>query len=199
MQEVGPGTEKHVVRRIKRETAAMYSAWLPRLRLANLLCRLAPPLSLATVRATIYRGIGFDIGDQVSFLGSMTVIGAGHEIYSRLSIGKGSIIGLNTTFNLDAKISIGRNVSIGPSVSIFTSTHMLGPASRRMQLEVIAKPVVVEDGAWVGAGCIILPGVVIGRGCVVSAGSVVKANVPPNIMVAGNPAVSIHTLPLQDR
>lgn len=188
-----------MARRIANETAGVYKALLPRLRLANFLGRLIPPLSLSTARAAIYRSIGFDIGDRVSFLGGMTVIGTGSEIYSRLSIGAGSIISLNSTFNLDARITIGRNVSIGPSVSIFTSTHMLGPASRRMQLEVMAKSVVIEDGAWVGAASVILPGVVIGRGCVVSAGSVVKASVPPNTLVAGNPAVTVNTLPLQDR
>jgi len=158
-----------------------------------------PPLSLSTARAAIYRAIGFDIGDRVSFFSGITVIGAGREVYSRLSVGEGSIIAVNPVFNLDARIIIGRNVSIGPFVSVYTSTHMLGPASRRMQLEVMAKPVVIEDGTWVGAGSIILPGVVIGRGCVVSAGSVVKASIPPNTLVAGNPAVSVNTLPLQDR
>ncbi|MGH2409125.1 MAG: DapH/DapD/GlmU-related protein [Chloroflexota bacterium] len=177
----------------------MYRASLPRLRLANLLCKFMPPLSLPTVRAAVYRGIKFDIGDRVSFFSSMTVIGAGSSIYDRLSIGEGSIIGLNPVFNLDARITIGRNVSLGPSVSIYTSTHMLGPASRRMQPEVVAKPVVIEEGTWVGAASIILPGVVIGRGCVVSAGSVVKTSIPPNTLVAGNPAVALNTLPLQDR
>jgi acetyltransferase-like isoleucine patch superfamily enzyme len=49
-------------------------------------------------------------------------------------------------------------------------------------------PVVIEDGAWIGAGSIILPGVTIGEGAVVGAGSVVTKDVPPMAVAVGNPA-----------
>ncbi len=199
MPDLVARTQGGFARRILREAAVGYRAWLPRLHLANMVCRLMPQLSFATVRAAVYRSIGFDIGSRVSFFSSIAVIGTGREIYGRLSIGEGSIIALGPIFNLDAKITIGRNVAIAPFVSIYTSTHLLGPASRRMQLQVIAKPVVIEDGVWIGAGSIILPGVVIGRGSVVSAGSVVKSDVPPNTLVAGNPAKTMGPLPMQDR
>ena len=41
---------------------------------------------------------------------------------------------------------------------------------------------------FIGNRSIIMPGVEIGDGCVVGAGSVVTKNVPPNTLVAGNPA-----------
>ena len=40
----------------------------------------------------------------------------------------------------------------------------------------------------IGANSMILPGVRIGDNCVVAAGSVVMKDVPPNCLVAGNPA-----------
>jgi len=49
-------------------------------------------------------------------------------------------------------------------------------------------PIVVEDGAWVGATALILAGVTIGKNSIVGAGSVVTKDVPPNCVVAGNPA-----------
>ena len=58
----------------------------------------------------------------------------------------------------------------------------------------INKPVVIQDGAWLGAGSIILPGVTIGRKSIVGAGSVVTSNVPPFSVVAGNPAKIIRRL-----
>ena len=160
--------------------------------------RLIAPMSLPTLRAAFYRWVGFQIAERVSFVGVITVIGGGRGAYRRLSIGTGSLIGYQPLFNLDESITIGRNVSLGPNVSIFTSTHLLGPASRRMNPNVIRRPVVIEDGVWVGVGVIILPGVTIGRGSVVSAGAVVTESVPPNMLVSGNPAKPLQELPWPD-
>ena len=50
------------------------------------------------------------------------------------------------------------------------------------------RPIVIEEGAFLGPGVIVLPNVVIGRGAVVAAGSVVTTSVPPMTLVQGNPA-----------
>jgi len=49
-------------------------------------------------------------------------------------------------------------------------------------------PTVVERGASIGSGAVILCDVTIGEGAVVGAGSVVTRSVPPGAVVAGNPA-----------
>ena len=56
-----------------------------------------------------------------------------------------------------------------------------------------SKPVNIEDSVWIGANSIVLPGVTIGRGSVVSANSVVVKDVPPMVVVGGNPAKIIKT------
>jgi acetyltransferase-like isoleucine patch superfamily enzyme len=61
-----------------------------------------------------------------------------------------------------------------------------GDLTRRPQ--VVARPVVVEDDAWIGIGAIILKGVRIGCGARIGAGAVVTKDVPAGAMVAGNPA-----------
>jgi acetyltransferase-like isoleucine patch superfamily enzyme len=53
---------------------------------------------------------------------------------------------------------------------------------------------VIEADAWLGAGCVILPGVRIGQGAVVGANSVVAADVPPLHVVAGQPARTVREL-----
>ena len=68
-----------------------------------------------------------------------------------------------------------------------------------MGLAVLPRPIVIEDGAWIGMQSLILPGVTLGRGSVISAGAVVTENVPPNSLVAGNPATLRETLPFGDR
>jgi acetyltransferase-like isoleucine patch superfamily enzyme len=55
----------------------------------------------------------------------------------------------------------------------------------------VADAVVVEDDVWIGFAAVVLSGVTIGRGAIVAAGSVVKDDVPPYTVVAGNPAQSV--------
>jgi maltose O-acetyltransferase len=59
----------------------------------------------------------------------------------------------------------------------------------------VARPVSIEDGAWIAARVTILPGVTIGRGTVVAAGAVVTRDVPPNTLAAGVPARVKRELP----
>ena len=56
--------------------------------------------------------------------------------------------------------------------------------------------IVVEEGAFIGTGAIILPGVRIGMNAVVAAGAVVRSDVPPDTVVGGVPARPIQPSPL---
>jgi acetyltransferase-like isoleucine patch superfamily enzyme len=50
------------------------------------------------------------------------------------------------------------------------------------------EPTVVKQGASIGSGATLLPKVSVGENAIVGAGSVVTKDVPPNTIVAGNPA-----------
>jgi maltose O-acetyltransferase len=90
-------------------------------------------------------------------------------------------------------LTIGDRVSIAPRVTLVTSSH---PNHSRIRgfAPVSQGPIVIENDAWLGAGCVILPGVRIGSGAVVGANSVVVDDVPPLHVVAGQPARTVRQL-----
>ena len=104
-----------------------------------------------------------------------------------IELGNNVDINYNCVILDDNLVIIGNDVRIAPNVNIFTVYHPLDPVDRKNSV-ILSKPVVIEDNAWIGGGAIILPGVTIGKNAVVGAGSVVTHDVPPNKVVAGNPA-----------
>jgi acetyltransferase-like isoleucine patch superfamily enzyme len=185
---------------VLRILAAECGGTRPNLRLAffGLLARMLPDNTCAGLRTRLYRLAGIRIGGKVAILGPIRMIG-GPDRASRLTIAEGAMIAPRVTIALDAPVTIGRKASIGPGVSLYTAGHGIGFGSCRMDRKVAAKPIVVEDGAWVGLQAIVLPGVTIGHGSVVSAGAVVGSDVPPDTLVAGNPAAEVGKLPFGNR
>lgn len=80
-------------------------------------------------------------------------------------------------------LRVGNAVFIGPNAS-FTNDRF--PRSRKPPVQFLQT--ILEEGASIGAGAVVLPGLTIGRHSVVAAGAVVTRSVPPNAIVVGNPA-----------
>ena len=92
-----------------------------------------------------------------------------------------------------AAITIGDDVQIGPNVQLLTPTHPVDADLRRDKWEA-GEPITIGDNVWLGGGVIVLPGVTIGANTVAGAGAVVTKDMPPGVVVAGNPARVIRTL-----
>jgi acetyltransferase-like isoleucine patch superfamily enzyme len=191
--QTAPGARNLVARAARDVQAALLSA--DPHRVAWGAARLLPEFSFPRLRARLLALVRCDVRRGVSVLGFVHLNGP-RGCARNLRIGSGSIIAPDATFCLDAPITIGKNVSIGPRVLLYTATHHVGVQSRRMQVHTEARSIVIEDGAWVGLGAIILAGVRVSRGAVVAAGSVVGRDVPANALVAGNPAEVVEQLPV---
>lgn len=185
-------------KRLIREGKGLRESLRPRLWFWSVCAGVMPDFALSGLRTQCYRLAGCDIGPRASLLGCPRLLGGG-AIAGRLHLGEGSLIAPGVIFGLDGEITVGRNVSISPQVTLYTATHALGFGSQRMTPAMTPKPIVVEDGVWIGMHSLILPGVTLGAGCVVSAGAVVTLDVPPNTLVAGNPATVQQKLPFGNR
>jgi acetyltransferase-like isoleucine patch superfamily enzyme len=112
-----------------------------------------------------------------------------------VKVGRGTFVGFNLSIdtNYSHLITIGDFVTISHNVSIYAHTAT-SVQSRLAQLYRSVSPVVIEDGAWIAASAIILPGVRIGENCLIGAGAVVTKSTDANSVYAGNPARKIRTL-----
>jgi acetyltransferase-like isoleucine patch superfamily enzyme len=95
-------------------------------------------------------------------------------------------------------VRIGDNVWIAPNVGIYAAGHPLD-VDDRIAGEEYAFPVTIEDNVWIGGSVSIIGGVTIGRNSVVAAGSVVIRDVPPDTLVAGNPARVVRKITAADK
>lgn len=137
------------------------------------------------------------------------VIGKRCEIKGQLFSFEGGkiLIGNNVFMNYNSfigsmeAVTIGNDVIIATNVRIFdNNNHPTSPTQREMMSHndfygelwtwkyAEHKPVVIGDNVWIGEFSAILKGVTIGKGSIVASHSVVTKDVPPYVIVAGNPA-----------
>jgi acetyltransferase-like isoleucine patch superfamily enzyme len=125
---------------------------------------------------------GCEIGDE-------TKIGAFVEIQKNASIGKRCKISSHTF--ICEGVTIEDNVFVGHGVTFVNDSYPRATsAGGSLQTEDDWKVefTVIRRGASIGSGATILSNISIGENAIVGAGSVVTKDVPPNTVVAGNPA-----------
>jgi UDP-2-acetamido-3-amino-2,3-dideoxy-glucuronate N-acetyltransferase len=114
-------------------------------------------------------------------------IGRDCNIGSHVEVGRGCVIGdrvrISSGVFLPPNARIGNDVFIGPQ-AVFTDDKFPRAGNKDYK----AQPPVIEDGASIGAGAVILPGVVIRANAMIGAGSVVTREVHPHSVVRGLPA-----------
>jgi acetyltransferase-like isoleucine patch superfamily enzyme len=118
----------------------------------------------------------------------------GAERGGTLSIADRTFINQGASLVASHLIEVGPDVRIGDFAAVYDSDHH--PIDQLTPITVA--PVRIEHNAWLGRGAIVLPGSVIGAHAVVAAGAVVRGNVPPRTLVAGNPARAVRELSADD-
>ena len=138
-------------------------------------------------------------------------------------IQKGTILhcGGESWSDYRGKITIGDNCEIGPYCILYGAGEIeikcgsgiaMGSRILSQQLDISRQreegndlstsaiplkfeKVVLEEGVWLGADAIILPGVTLGRGCCITPGAIIHKNIPPFKMAYAPPARVIKSAP----
>ncbi|MEO7801788.1 MAG: WcaF family extracellular polysaccharide biosynthesis acetyltransferase [Ginsengibacter sp.] len=86
-----------------------------------------------------------------------------------------------------AQVTIHNNVCISQGAFLLTGNHNYS----KISFDLFVKPIILEDGVWIGARSIVCPGVIAHNSSILQAGSVAVADLEEQGIYAGNPAVKI--------
>ena len=128
-------------------------------------------------------------------IGDNTKIGTFVEIQKNASIGKNCKISSHTF--ICEGVTVEDDVFIGHGVMFINDKYPRATAENgglQTEDDWDVVPTVVQKGASIGSNATLLCGVTVGAGAIIGAGSVVNKDVPPNTIVAGNPAQVIRKI-----
>ena len=128
-------------------------------------------------------------------IGDNTKIGAFVEVQKNAFIGKSCKISSHTF--ICEGVTIEDNVFVGHNVTFINDTYpraVTQDGALQTEADWAVATTLVKKGASIGSGSTILANVTIGEDAIIGAGSVVTKDVPPNTIVAGNPAKILRKL-----
>jgi maltose O-acetyltransferase len=109
--------------------------------------------------------------------------------FNNIRIGSRFACNTGTYLNGIGKLEIGHDVLIGSNVTISTGKHPIDDIEGSIFSQpAIPLSIVIEDGVWIGAGVVVVPGVTIREGSVVGANSVLTKDTEPWSVYTGVPA-----------
>lgn len=104
----------------------------------------------------------------------------------KLSIGDHSWLAECRIENLDW-VNIGNNVCVSQQAMLLTGNHDY----KKTGFDLITKPIILEDGVWIGAKAIVCPGIKAHSHAVLTVGAIATKDLAPYSIYQGNPAVKV--------
>jgi len=142
------------------------------------------PGPYAAIKRVLLNCDGAKIGHDVHIYPGVRIF-----VPNGLTVGNHVSISSYVIITTAGTVDIGNNVLIGYGTKILSANHKIPDDQGTIfGSGHDCEPVVIENGVWIGANAVILPGVNIGEGAVVAAGAVVNKDVDAYTIVAGVPA-----------
>jgi acetyltransferase-like isoleucine patch superfamily enzyme len=143
-------------------------------------------------------------------IGARTIVGDQACVRERVAIGDDVVVGRGTLIENDTTVgaltkiqaeayitaytTLEEKVFIAPCV-VTTNDNYMGRTEQRHEL---VRGPTIRRGARIGGGAVLCPGIVIGEEAFVGAGAVVTKDVPPRVVVVGNPARVLRPVPADE-
>jgi len=151
--------------------------------LIDVVCFKSGLIPFSTILVGILRLFGAQIGKDVRIKPGI------HIRYPwKLRLGDHSWLADCYIENLDMVI-IGKHVCISQQAMLMTGNHDY----KSRTFDLITKPIIIEDGVWIGAKSLVAPGVRVATHAVLTAGSTAVRNLDAYVIYQGNPALRQRT------
>lgn len=151
--------------------------------LIDVVCFKSGLIPFSTILVGILRLFGAQIGKDVRIKPGI------HIRYPwKLRLGDHSWLADCYIDNLDMVI-IGKHVCISQQAMLMTGNHDY----KSRTFDLMTKPIIIEDGVWIGAKSLVTPGVRVATHAVLTAGSTAVRNLDAYVIYQGNPALRQRT------
>lgn len=131
------------------------------------------------LKCYLLRAFGAQIGNGVTIKPRVKIKYPWH-----LLIGNYTWLGEQCWIDDLTDVRIGNNVCISQGAFIETGNHNWS----KQTFDLIIRPIIIEDGAWIGAKALILPGSKVREHAVVTSGCVFSGEAKAFGIYSGNPA-----------
>lgn len=137
---------------------------------------------ISSIKVFILRMFGAKMGKGIVIKPNVSI-----KYPWKLSVGDFTWIGEGVWIDNLAEVTIGKNVCISQRAYLLTGNHNF----KKSTFDLMVKPIILEDGVWIGAKAIVCPGIVCYSHSILTVASVATVNLEPYYIYQGNPAQKI--------
>lgn len=139
-------------------------------------------LPISSFKVALLRLFGAKIGKKVVIKPKVNI-----KYPWKLTIGDYSWIGEKVWIDNLNNVIIGKNCCLSQNSMLLCGNHDY----KKSSFDLITKPIVLEDGCWVGAKSVVCLGVTLSQNSILTVGSIATNNLEENSIYQGNPAVKV--------
>ncbi|MDW5287863.1 WcaF family extracellular polysaccharide biosynthesis acetyltransferase [Formosa sp. PL04] len=148
----------------------------------NVLFFINPLNPISSIKVLLLKCFGAKIGTGVVLKPGVNI-----KYPWLLTVGDYSWIGEKVWIDNLANVIIGKHVCISQEAMLLCGNHNY----KKSTFDLMVNEIIIEDGAWVGAKCVVCPGVKIESQAILTVGSVATTKLDANYIYQGNPAQQI--------